>query len=283
MKYTLGFCPEMNGDVIPLYWVAETMAVHAASGYRNSPVHGPTLQNLRPLRIAALLDAARAGRLIVCDQHGQVATAQHLVESALWPAEWGNEDPNARDIMALFSKTHHLVAWGESNGDIFHFIEEQVVISDQLDRDGNVIKAGHYRSYVKWDVHSSPAYKPPFVPVAIAPGVVSLDGVAAPTSNSELLASSKGNVAEKGNRAKRMTWRDVSLPYLVTTFRAGQYSTTKEFYKALLSKASTDGSPFDKGEGVNFGSLFVRDIGKPLALKTLENEMPAIRTAVKNA
>jgi hypothetical protein len=85
-----------------------------------------------------------------------------------------------------------------------------------------------------------------------------------------------------GNIAKRQTWRDVALPYLVKTFKAGQYATAKAFYKVLQNNAGTGDSPFDKGLAQNAGSLFVRDINKPLALKTLENALPEIRQAAKN-
>jgi len=80
---------------------------------------------------------------------------------------------------------------------------------------------------------------------------------------------------------KRQTWRDVAMEYVVGVYKAGQYATTKHFYKALLDKAGTDDSPFQKGTGENSGSLFVQVISKPLSLKTLENAMPKIRQAAK--
>ena len=80
--------------------------------------------------------------------------------------------------------------------------------------------------------------------------------------------------------AKRRTWRDVAWLYMVKEFNAKQHGTAKEFFKALEKKAG-DGSPFDKGTGGNVGSLWVRDIGKPLALKTLENNLPEIRKAAQ--
>lgn len=81
-------------------------------------------------------------------------------------------------------------------------------------------------------------------------------------------------------RTKRVSWQDVALPYLFDTFQSGQYATAKDFYQALKNKVGT-GSPFDLGTGANRGSLFVREIGKPLHLKTLENYMPKIRSAKK--
>lgn len=78
-------------------------------------------------------------------------------------------------------------------------------------------------------------------------------------------------------RAKRRTLWDVVAHYLIETMRAGQYTTAKELYRALEAKAGT-GSPFDKGTGSNRYSLLVRDIGKPLAVKTLQNNWQKLRT-----
>jgi len=88
------------------------------------------------------------------------------------------------------------------------------------------------------------------------------------------------NSAPSTAPAKRPTAFSVSFDYLVTTFKAGQYSTAKDFYRALERKAGAD-SPFDKGTGANAGKLFVRDIGKPFAFKTLENNLPKIRKAAR--
>lgn len=69
---------------------------------------------------------------------------------------------------------------------------------------------------------------------------------------------------------KRAGWWEICTPYIVSVLQAGQYATGKELFSALEKKASPD-SPFDKGTGSNRGSLFVREIGKPLAQKTIQN------------
>lgn len=81
-------------------------------------------------------------------------------------------------------------------------------------------------------------------------------------------------------RTKRKTWRDVALDYVVGVYSAEQYATAKDLFKALQNKAGAE-SPFDVGTGENRGNLFVRDIGKGLALGTLENAMPEIKAAKK--
>ena len=77
-------------------------------------------------------------------------------------------------------------------------------------------------------------------------------------------------------KAKRRTWWDVSSPYIVDVMRAGQYATCKELYRALEAKAGPD-SPFDKGTGVNRGSLFVREIARALDVKTVQNKWQTLR------
>ena len=77
-------------------------------------------------------------------------------------------------------------------------------------------------------------------------------------------------------KAKRRTWWDVSSPYIVDVMRAGQYATCKELYRALEAKAGPD-SPFDKGTGVNRGSLFLFDIARALDVKTVQNKWQTLR------
>lgn len=84
--------------------------------------------------------------------------------------------------------------------------------------------------------------------------------------------ASAGPAPIKPKQNKRRTWQDVTWTYLENTFKAGQYATAKEFFKALENKAGA-GSPFDKGEGVNRGTLYVREISESLALKTIQNQV----------
>jgi hypothetical protein len=76
--------------------------------------------------------------------------------------------------------------------------------------------------------------------------------------------------------AERRTWWDVASSYIAEIIRSGQYGTAKQLYRALEEKAGVD-SPFDKGTGDNRGSLFVREIAQPLALKTVQNRFKDLR------
>ncbi len=77
-------------------------------------------------------------------------------------------------------------------------------------------------------------------------------------------------ITEDRIQSKRRTWRDVAWPYMLEVFKAGQYTTAKEFYQALEKKAGVD-SPFDRGTGINRDSLFVREISGNLSFKTVQN------------
>ena len=91
---------------------------------------------------------------------------------------------------------------------------------------------------------------------------------------------SESNAPLQKAKAKRRTWWDVSIPYIVEVMRAGRYTTAKELYRALESKAGAN-SPFDKGTGDNRGSLFVRDIAESLSLKTVQNNWQSLREQAK--
>jgi len=81
------------------------------------------------------------------------------------------------------------------------------------------------------------------------------------------------------SQVKRRTWRDVAWPYVVETFKAGQYSTAKDYYRALEKKAGANDSPFDKGTGVNLHSLYVREMSETVTLKTIQNAWPEIKAS----
>lgn len=80
-------------------------------------------------------------------------------------------------------------------------------------------------------------------------------------------------------RKNRQTWRDVAWLYVVETFKAGQYSTAKDFYRSLENKAGANDSPFDKGTGVHRDSLYVREISQTVSLQTIRNAWPDIKTS----
>lgn len=102
--------------------------------------------------------------------------------------------------------------------------------------------------------------------------------LAQPDHASLPISSSPGPHAKK---RKRHGWREVALPYMIEVFKSGQFSTAKAYYKALIAKAGDGQSPFDRGTGPNAHSLFVRETGTTLALKTVQTAMPKIRSIQK--
>lgn len=153
MEYSVRVWSAIQGDVVPLRYVAEAMARCAASGYGTLPLHGPTLKNLRPERTLLLLDAARKGQLTVCNSQGHIGSAKELTDD-LVGAE-AVEAINAEDILTLLhAKRQHLIEWGKASGDIFLFVETPGTVVDSDLRNfteagfGKTIEAGYFRSAV---------------------------------------------------------------------------------------------------------------------------------------
>lgn len=115
------------------------------------------------------------------------------------------------------------------------------------------------------DVEARTLNLSPFVPPELAALVK--HGFDAPTPQ----AAQVSPVEEPVPPAKRSSLWDAVTPYIVETMRAGQFATAKLLFNALEATVG-EGSPFEKGTGDNRGSLYVRDLSAPLALKTLQNK-----------
>jgi len=152
VDYTVRVSRKIGGEIIPLFYVAEAMAKHAASGYGETTLHGPTLKNIRPQRVKLLLHAARQGQLTVCDYDGLTAPADGIIKSAQATSSLNQriENSDEMDITALYVRSQHLIEWGKANGDIFHVVDTPVdaVEFDLRDENGELIEAGYFRGYV---------------------------------------------------------------------------------------------------------------------------------------
>jgi hypothetical protein len=91
-----------------------------------------------------------------------------------------------------------------------------------------------------------------------------------------LAESAKPSLARRN--AKRMTWQDAVGPYIAAKQAENKFPYAKDLYRALESEAGNSGSPFDKGVGARRGMLVVRETGKQLELKTIQNAWREIRT-----
>ena len=142
MEYTVRVSKNWyRSDVIPIYKVAEAMARHAADG------HGPTLKNIRPDWYSLLLEDARDGKLLVCNEVGQIASVRELIKTSTIPADWSEQNK----MHALYVKVKHLNEWGASNGNVFHIFDSpgKVTVFDLKDWEtGKVLIPGYFRSYV---------------------------------------------------------------------------------------------------------------------------------------
>jgi hypothetical protein len=76
---------------------------------------------------------------------------------------------------------------------------------------------------------------------------------------------------------KRLTWRDLAMPYVVATYRAGKYKTARIFYVTLVNKAGGEDSPFT----LHDRELFLTHLGRSVSEKTIENAMPEIKAAAR--
>ena len=88
-------------------------------------------------------------------------------------------------------------------------------------------------------------------------------------------AVSDGSAPASKPTKKRLTWRDVAMPYIVATYRVGKYKTAHTFYVALVNKAGVENSPFTLRDR----ELFLTNLGQSVSEKTIANAMPEIKTA----
>lgn len=79
----------------------------------------------------------------------------------------------------------------------------------------------------------------------------------------------------------RQTWLDLAGPYVASQLKVRQFATAKALFNALHDAAGSPDSPFDKGTGQHRGSLFLRELKKPLALKTVQNAWPKLRAEAR--
>jgi len=88
-------------------------------------------------------------------------------------------------------------------------------------------------------------------------------------------AVSDGLAPASKSTKKRLTWRDVAMPYIVATYRLGKYKTAHTFYLTLVNNAGVGNSPFTLRDR----ELFLTNLGQSVSEKTIANAMPEIKTA----
>lgn len=152
VKYTLKV---PNGRVIPLYLVADAMARGVATNYGELKFHRPTYDNVIGGYKSDLLDAARSGRLAVCNERGAIGTADGIIEEAKKSNSGatldadGNIDWNQTHLNYLNTTAQSLNDWMRHKGDTFTVVDMPVemIEYDLTDSNGKVIEPGYYRGY----------------------------------------------------------------------------------------------------------------------------------------
>ena len=202
MRYTVKVSTDFfRNDVIPVYKVAEAMARQAAAG------HGPSLKRIRPAWYALLLEDARAGKLLVCDSVGRVASAQDLIQAYVAPANWPKED---FDVHHLYVRVKHLNDWGVVNGDEFQVVNSPGKVFDYDLKDwetGKVLIPGYHRAYVDWGEEPEEPQAAPEQPANTVPAPlveVSLSGSRPLATVRELMKKRAALI-----KAHLHEWRDI--------------------------------------------------------------------------
>jgi hypothetical protein len=104
----------------------------------------------------------------------------------------------------------------------------------------------------------------------------------AATAGGNASTTAEAGPVVKPSPVRRKTWKDVAWPYMVDKLRAGRFATAVALNHALHEEAGSPGSPFDKGEGQHRGSLWVRAISAPLAVKTIQNSWAELQRAASS-
>ncbi|MBT9492294.1 MAG: hypothetical protein IV107_08060 [Paucibacter sp.] len=110
-----------------------------------------------------------------------------------------------------------------------------------------------------------------------APGQ-SLGGEAATLPDWQLNKPADVTPAAPAKDGAARGWQEIAQPYMIEKLKADRFSTAKEFDRALIACAGEPESPFDVGTGtVNRGLLVLRETGKKLELKTIQNHWGRLR------
>lgn len=228
MEYSVRVWFAMQGDVVPLTYVAHAMARHTATGHGTLALHVPTLEGARNQRSFLLLDAANRGMLTVCDSQGRIASPQELAEEAQIPFDSKPSDV----LLCVYAKAQHLIAWGEASGDVFHFVETpgQVVEWDLKNMSGEVLEAGYYRGAV------GGGESEPFVAADVS-GSRQVETATVPTANNKTHETLKFEAAV--HTAMTSVWNDWKV-------NSARNETLKEPTKGEMHEAALN-KLIDKG------------------------------------
>ena len=81
--------------------------------------------------------------------------------------------------------------------------------------------------------------------------------------------------AAPAKKARSKGWRQLALPYMAKIWRSDRFGTVKAYCKAIEERTNENDSPFVKSRG----ELVLKETGRPLSWKTIENSIGEIRAA----
>lgn len=140
MKYTLK-TPNIVGETIPLYTVAEAMAKRRALA-GDKGFDKPGFDTALAEFIKVLIHDAKDGRLKVCNQFGMSGTPAEISAAAHGTGMVvKGADENVTMALHVWAHLHSINIWANDRGDIFH-IDSQVV--DYVDERGVVKPSSSY-------------------------------------------------------------------------------------------------------------------------------------------
>lgn len=88
-----------------------------------------------------------------------------------------------------------------------------------------------------------------------------------------------GHATGKPGPKKRTSWWHIAGTYVVQRMREGRYSTAKSLYRAIQDEPASDKSPFETIGRAGNRTLIVRETGRPVAFKSMQNKWTDIKAA----
>ena len=201
-------------------------------------------------------------------EHVQFGDLSHLIADALWP-DAGPDDDRMTYACARINLDGELARSVDSGA---------LPVKDPITLGLHTYPVGNALQTARVTVGDLREFLAGRLDVEVAPEPQQKAPATDTATPAPLVAGDPPDTVER-SQVKRRTWRDVAWPYLVETFKAGQYSTAKEFYRALENKASANDSPFDKGTGPHLHSLYVREMSETVTLKTIQNAWADIKAS----
>ncbi|WP_152682679.1 hypothetical protein [Caenimonas sp. SL110] len=145
----------------------------------------------------------------------------------------------------MHAKSEHLVAWGKTTGDVFHFVDKpgKVDVWDLRNEAGEVIEAGYFRGSVGGGEFSQPVDAPETPPPVTPPGYYTLhEAVKSIAEQRGWNDPSRDTLLKQFMQAARDGTMTVRHPHTLAPYRP---ETVRDFYELVtpqdVNEWATDG------------------------------------------